>query len=61
MSVAKPWQEPVGHNRLTRYDIARWLRELAAMRVIQKSEAADLAEWIRIGISCGHAPWPSES
>jgi hypothetical protein len=51
-------QRPVGGNRLTKYNIAAWLRMLAAMKVIQRSEAASNAKRIR---QSGYAPWPSES
>jgi hypothetical protein len=59
--MEKEWPDPVGHNRLTRYNIADWLRALAAMRIIQRREAAQVALAIRKRIACGQTPWPSES
>jgi hypothetical protein len=55
------WPDPVGDNRLTRYNIAEWLRDLVAMRLMRKREAAEAAVAIRKRLSCGQSPWPSES
>jgi hypothetical protein len=55
------WPDPVGDNRLTRYNIAEWLRLLVEMRMMSKSDAASAAVAIRYRINCGQVPWPSES
>ena len=41
--MEKEWPDPVGDNRLTRYNIANWLRDLVAMRIVRKQEAAEAA------------------
>lgn len=61
MNSEKEWPEPVGGNRLTRYNIAEWLRELAAMKMLKKREAAEHALSIRRRLNLGQSPWPSES
>jgi len=59
--MEKEWPDPVGDNRLTRYNIANWLRDLVAMRIVRKQEAAEAALAIRKRIACGQPPWPRES
>jgi hypothetical protein len=61
VNAENEWPDPVGENRLTRYNIAEWLRELVAMRMMQKSEAAEHALYIRKRMDLGQVPWPRES
>jgi hypothetical protein len=59
--MEKEWPNPVGDNRLTRYNIAEWLRMLVAMRLMGRGDAAESAWAIRRRIESGQAPWPKES
>lgn len=61
MNEENEWPDPVGDNRLTRYGIADWLRQLVAMRLLLKQDAAEHALAIRRRIDSGQVPWPRES
>lgn len=51
-------RKPVNNGRLSRYQIAVWLRELVAMGVLEKERAAKEAIRIRRRVLEGYTPWP---
>ena len=44
-------------DRLQKYDIAAWLRELVDMKILKPSEAAQEARFIRVRFGRGERPW----
>ena len=54
------WPVPDGQSRISKYDVAGWLRELVRTRIVAKADAENLARYVSQKIRSGQTPWPKE-